>query len=248
VTDDSKRNLQEYLLWVVALQRSMEAALVGDPSNIWKHGGYKQFAHKYNQLLAEIGRNIPLPPILDMYNLDVIPGIGDTVAVQQKEIFESVHANVSILRAFLEGKAGTVENETVALRDFFQAKLRSAVFRPPDLEREVQDAIEQLLIGRGLQKGQDYDREVGRAKISSKEVIPDFIMLRLSLAIEVKLTKSAARVKEVIDEINADIAGYSKRYGSILFIVYDLGHIRDEVEFRRDLESQGNVAILVVKQ
>jgi hypothetical protein len=248
VTDDSNRKLREYLLWVVALQRSMEVALGGDPSNVWKHGGYKQFARKYNQILAEIGKNIPLPPILDLYNLDVIPSIGNTVTVQQKEIFEGVHANVSILRAFLEGKVGTVENETVALRDFFQARLRSAIFRPPDLERDVQDAIEQLLIGRGLQKGQDYDREVGRVKISSKEAVPDFIMLRLSLAIEVKLTKSAARVKEVVDEINADIAAYSKRYASILFIVYDLGYIRDEVEFRHDLESQGAIAILVVKQ
>ena len=52
----------------------------------------------------------------------------------------------------------------------------------------------------------------------------------------------------MIDEINADIAAYSKGYASLLFIVYDLGFVRDEVEFRHDLEAQGNTAVLVVKQ
>ena len=247
--EQSKKLLREYLLWAVALQRSMEVALQGeDPANIWKHGGYKQFARKYDQILTEVAANVKLPPILDRYNLDKIPGAGDTVAFQQKEIFEGVYANVSLLRSLLEGKIGIIENETIALRDFIQSRLRSAIFRPPEIEREVQDAIEQLLIGRGLQKGQDYDREIGRVKISVKEVVPDFAMLRLSLAIEVKLVKTAARVKEIVDEINADIAAYSKRYTSLMFIVYDLGYIRDEVELRHDLETQGNVAILVVKQ
>ncbi len=249
MSEQNKDKLREYLLWAVALQRSMEVALRGeDPSNVWKHGGYKQFARKYSQILAEVVANVPLPPILDQYDLEKIRGGGDTLAFQQKEIFEGVYANVSLLRSLLEGKIGVVENETVALRDFFQSRLRSAIFRSPESEREVQDALEQLLIGRGLQKGQDYDREVGRVKMSSKEVVPDFVMLRLSLAIEVKLIKSAARVKEVVDEINADIAAYSKRYTSVMFIVYDLGYIRDEIEFRHDLESQASVAVLVVKQ
>jgi len=66
-----------------------------------------------------------------------------------------------------------VDDEIAALRDFLQVRLRSAVLRPPQEERDVQDAIEQVLIGRGLIKGQDYDRETGRVKVSTKEVIPD---------------------------------------------------------------------------
>jgi hypothetical protein len=107
--------------------------------------------------------------------------------------------------------------------------------------------VEQLLIGRGLQKGQSYDREVGRVKVSTKEAIPDFIIPRLSLALELKFVKSAARVQEIVDEINADIVAYSKGYRSLMFIVYDLGHIRDELEFRRDLEILGDVSVVVVK-
>jgi hypothetical protein len=241
--------LREYLRWTDALQRSMEVALRGeDPANVWKHGGYKQFARKYNQIVEAIASTMSLPPILDRYDLAKIPGGGDTLAFQQKEIFEGVHADVSLLKSFLENKIGVVEDETAAIRDFFQAKLRSAIFRTPESEREIQDAVEQLLIGRGLQKGQEYDREVGRVKVSSKEAVPDFILHRLSLAIELKLIKNTGRIREVVDEINADVAAYSKRYRSLLFIVYDLGYIRDEIEFRHDLEVAGNVAVVVVKQ
>lgn len=51
----------------------------------------------------------------------------------------------------------------------------------------------------------------------------------------------------MVDEINADIAAYSKGYRSLFFVVYDLGYIRDEIEFRHDLETAGNVSIIVVK-
>jgi len=54
-------------------------------------------------------------------------------------------------------------------------------------------------------------------------------------------------VKEAVDGINADIAAYFKQYRSLLFIVYDLGHIRGELEFREDLERSGNVSVIVVK-
>ncbi len=119
--------------------------------------------------------------------------------------------------------------------------------RPPEKERDVQDAIELLLIGKGYLKGLDYDREVGRVKVSAKEVIPDFHLPKLGLALEVKLTNSGARVKEAIDEINADIAAYSKQYSRLLFVVYDMSSIRDIPEFTRDLERNGNTSVIVVK-
>ena len=64
---------------------------------------------------------------------------------------------------------------------------------------------------------------------------------------EVKLVKVTSRVREVIDEVNADVAADSKRYRTMLFIGYDLGHIRDDTEFKHDLEAPGNVSIVVVK-
>ncbi len=125
--------------------------------------------------------------------------------------------------------------------------IRRAIFSTPEKELDVQNAVEQILIGKGLQKGQDYDREVGRVKISSKEVIPDFIFPRQSLALEIKLVKSRSRVGEVIDEINADIVSYSKGYSHLIFLVYDVGQIRDEAEFRRDIELEGKIDIIIIK-
>ena len=243
----NKDQLREYIRWTDALLRSMETVLQKDPANVWKHAGYKQFARKHNQIVAEVSRNLSIPPIIDQFDLERMPGIADTLAIQQKQYFETVHANASVLKAYLESQLGVVDDETVALRDFLQARLRSAIFRPPEKERDIQDAVEQLLIGRGLLKGQDYDREVGRVKMSVKELVPDFILIKLRLALEVKLSNTPARVKVLVDEINADIAAYSKHYRSVFFLVYDLGHIRDEAEFRRDLEHDRNVSVILVK-
>jgi hypothetical protein len=215
VGDPDRERLREFLHWTDALLKSMDAALRGeDPGNMWKHAGYRQFARKYVQIAAEVSRTVALPSVLDGYDVDKMPGVGGT----QKEWFEGVYANAALLKGFLESKIGVVEDETAALRDFFRARLRSAVFAIPENERQVQDVVEQLLIGRGLQKGEDYDREVGRVKVSAKEAVPDFIMMKLGLAIEVKLVTRPGRAKEVVDEINADIAAYSKAYRTLLFI------------------------------
>ena len=218
MTEIEKNKLRQHLKLSVSLLHAMDAALHAEHSeNHWKYGGYKQFARKYMQIVDLISKEIELPPIMDYYDLERIPGGGDTLPFQQKEIFESVYANLSLLRAFLETKIGVVEDEILVIRDFLQSRVRSAIFRRPDTERDIQEVVEQLFIGRGMQKGQDYDREVGRVKISSKESVPDFIILKLSLAIEVKFVKNTTRVSEIIDEISADIAAYGKTYRQLLF-------------------------------
>jgi len=243
-----KNKLREYVKWLDSLLRSMDRCLSSeDPGNVWKHSGYKQFARKFRQIATVIAQDVPIPPIVDVFDDEKMPGSTSTIAMQQKDIFEAVHANASVLKGYLESQLGVVEDEVGALRDFLQARLRAAVLRPPERERDVQDALEQILIGRGLVKGQDYDREVGRVKVSVKEVVPDFIFPRLSLAIEVKLIKDAARVKDVVDEINADTVSYSRRYQRIVFVVYDMGFIRDELEFRHDLEVAEAISVIVVK-
>jgi hypothetical protein len=248
VADTDKNQIRQFIKWTDALMRAMDQAVrVDDPHGLWKHAGFKQFARKYNDLVSLISKGVPLPPLLDIYKLDAIRGNADTLPFQRKEIFDGVYANLSLLKGILENELGVVDDETSALRDFFQARLRSAMLHDPQKEVDVQDAVETLLIGRGLQKGVDYDREVGRVKVSLKEVIPDFVVPKLSLAIEIKLIKTQNRVREVIDETNADVAAYSKNYRSLMFIMYDLGHIRDEIEFKQDLEDPGNVAVLVVK-
>ncbi len=244
-----REQLKEFLHITNALLDSMNVSMRNEreSTNIWRYSGFWQYARKYNQLVQIISQVIQINTIVDIFDMEKLPSIGDTVPSQQKAYFESVHANLSILKAYLETKLDIKADEIESLTNFLQINLRKAVFHEPEKEREIQDAIEQLLIGRGLTKGIDYDRETGRVKVSIKEVIPDFIFSRLGLALEVKLSKDRNKSRAIVDEINADIQAYGKKYSSILFAIYDLGTIRDEVEFKQDLEITDQVFVVIVK-
>jgi hypothetical protein len=246
--DSSKRDDVRLLFQSAkALLGSMNASIAGDQTDQWRFTAYWTFIRKYNSLVEAVGKCIGLGPTIEMYDLTKVPTIGNTIPIQQKELFYSVHANLSILCAYLENALGIKEDEVLNLANFFQSNLRRAMFKVPEKELEVQDAVEQLLIGRGFDKGVDYDRETGRVKVSIKEVVPDFIFPRLGLALEVKLAKDVGKARAIVDEINADIVAYGKKYAFILFVVYDLGSIRDEMEFKRDLELTDGVSVIVVK-
>jgi hypothetical protein len=121
------------------------------------------------------------------------------------------------------------------------------VLRHPEKEVEVQNGIEALFVGRGMGKGTDYDRETGRVKTSGKGSVPDFIVSRLKLCLEVKLSKSKDDLRTIVDQINADIREYASRYERQFFVVYDLGVIRDEAEFKSGLEDAPGVTVLIIK-
>lgn len=242
-----RERLRESLLVVTALKESMEQAVRSDANNMWKHSAYKQYMQKYNEIVVHIRSFAEIAAPISVFDLDNVPGWGDTVWPMQKMYFDSVHANLAILEAYLVAKLDLQAERATTLRHFLEANLRKAVFDSPMHEREIQNAVEQLLIGRGLTKGIDYDREVGRVKFSIKEVVPDFILPKLSLAVEVKLAKTDAKAKTIVDEINADIRSYGKGYKQVLFVVYDLGTIRDTLEFVRDLEATEGVEVIVVK-
>jgi hypothetical protein len=159
-----------------------------------------------------------------------------------------VYTEVLVFITSLEGVAGRRQQAVSELHQFFLANLRRAMLRPPECEKDVQDVVETLLIGRGYSKGTDYDRETGRVKYSGKEFVPDFIIPSQSIAVELKLVGDAKRVKDVIDEMNADIPAFRTRYERVLFVVYDLGFIRDEYEFRSGLEKNDGVDVCLVKQ
>lgn len=216
---DQRRVYREALLTVSALRRSMEHAVRSDPDAVWKHSAYRHYMRKYNDVVRHIQQQVAIPAPIDLYDIDKVPTSGNTVMAAQKEYFESVHANLSILEAWLSGKVDRPAEKSEDLRHFLEASLRKAIFDPPQMEREVQNAIEQLLIGRGMAKGVDYNRETGRVKVSIKECIPDFILPRLSLALEVKLAKTETKAKAIVDEINADIQAYGRAYDRLLFVV-----------------------------
>ena len=244
----NREKLKELLHIANALLESMNASRRIDTENIWRYSGYWEYARKYNQLIGAITQIIQVNAIIDLYDLNNLPTMGNTIPMQQQAYFEGVHANLSIVKAYLESKLDLKTDEITELTNFLQVKLRKVIFITPEKEINVQDAIEQLLIGRGLIKGIDYDRETGRVKVSIKEVVPDFIFPHLSMALEVKLSKDKEKSRAIVDEINADIKAYRKKYSSILFVVYDLGTIRDEVEFKQDLETTDGISVIIIKQ
>lgn len=159
---------------------------------------------------------------------------------------EQVLITTKMLYSALEGNMDFADDEFDNFENFISTRLRSVVFEVPQKEATVQNAIEALLLGRGMSKGTDYDRESGKFEFSGKEYIPDFIIPKLGLCIEVKLLREGKKSK-IIEEISADVTVYSKQYQRQLFVVYDLGSIQNEVEFRKDIENSREIKVVIVK-
>lgn len=212
-----------------------------------RYASFADMARTYNDLAELTISFIGKSSIIYTFNLDKLPTCGGSVWPVQKRILEQVLTNSRLLLSTLEGNVDFQDDEFDNIESFIKSRLRSAVFNEPEKEVEVQNVIESLLLGRGLSKGIDYDRESGKLEFSGKEYIPDFIIPKMSLCIEVKLLKNGRKSK-MIEEISADITAYSKEYSRQLYVVYDLGVIQNENEFRRDIENSGdNIKVIVVK-
>lgn len=246
-TLDETRALKVLLAQVRGFCDSIQDILHNqDTAEIGRYSSFKDMAHTYNDL-AETARGLlRVPSMFYTFNVDEIPSFGDTVWPVQKKILEQVWVSAKLLYSSLEGSLDFADDEFDNLENFIQSRLRTVIFEKPQKEVEVQNAIEALLLGRGLSKGTDYDRETGKIEFSGKEYIPDFIIPKLQLCIEVKLLRDSRKSK-VIEEISADITAYAKQYERQLFVVYDLGVIQNVEEFRRDIENSGNVKVIIVK-
>ena len=247
---DTKEQLKGLLRNTIALQGVMRDSLssaTGDHANVGKYSSFKMFMRKYNVIAKEAFPLLQSSTMLDAFNLDDIKGSANYTWPTQKELFDNVYTNVAMLRSLLESTIGYAEDETQNLKDFIQANLRRVVFTVPEKELEIQNSIESLIVGRRMAKGIDYDRETGRVKTSGKESIPDFIFPNLKLCLEVKLSKSRDDLRSIVDEINADVRCYGTKYERQLYVLYDLSSIRDEAEFKKDIESTPGVSVVIVK-
>ncbi len=249
MTYDTNQAIRLLISQAKALKNSVVMAL--SDSSTQAHNRYvsfKSFAIQYNLIAVEAEKVLNMKPKeFSYYVTEKMGNHMDTLWGFQKEIMESVNLSTGILIANLESYTEFTEDEFDNLENFFKSRLRTAIFSIPQKELEVQNAVESLLIGKCMTKGNDYDRESGKLEFSGKEYIPDFIISKLNLCIEVKLLREGKRSR-IIDEINADITAYSTHYQRLMFIVYDLGVIRDESEFRRDIENAGEaIKVIIVK-
>src|SRR6266704_2194735 len=151
------------------------------------------------------------------------------------------------LEGVYEGKDTPKESsEIVKILSLIEIKLRKTVRDKPQAESEVKDALESLFIGADLDK--EFTREKENLVYSSKTYIPDFAFRRISTVVEAKLCDTPKREKEIIAEINDDILAYKTAYANLIFVVYDLGMIRDRDMFAGSIEqAHQQVIIRVIK-
>lgn len=143
-----------------------------------------------------------------------------------------------------EGKdTGSEASLVLKVLNLLESKLRKVVRQAPQKEKDVQDALESLFVGAEVA----YSREADSIEYSTKTYTPDFSVSRADLSIEVKLCNREGREKEIIAEINDDILAYKTKFGNIIFVVYDVGLIRDVERFIGNFGDQNGVIVKVVK-
>lgn len=246
---EKTKQIKFLLLRCKKLKENMLRTLSDSSTDVTgRYTSYRHYAEEHRYLSNEVGKVIDLSnERILFYDVNKMKGSGDTTWTYQKQIIESLVSYTDTLIAFLEKEAGFIEDEYSNLTDFLNNKLRSIIFNIPETEKEVQNAIECLFIGKGWQKGIDFYRESG-LKFSGRNYIPDFIIPKLELSLEVKLLKDESRKSKIIEEINADITAYSKEYQRQLFVIYDIGIIRDEIEFKHDIEnSKKDIKVIIIK-
>jgi len=228
------------------LEKTIVDIMESDSPDHAKYTSYKDMAGIYNDIV-ENAKGVIKVGMYYTFNVDDMKGWADSLWPDMKRIMDTVLASTRVLISSLESTIDFVDIEIDNIENFISTKLRSNIFSTPSSEIEIQNAIEGLFVGRNLSKGIDYDREAGKFNFSGREYIPDFILPKLNTCIEVKFLKDRKRKSSMIEQIDADITAYKKEYENILFVLYDLGIIRDVVEFRRDIESYDGVKILIVK-
>ncbi len=187
-------------------------------------------------------------------SLDPEPQIEETHQVAYRHQLDSAkglllaakdHLGRADIDSVYEGKdTGPESSEIVKIINLAEFKLRKVIRNSPKSEKEVQDAFENLLVGADV----PYSRESVSIEYSSKTYRPDFTIDKIDLAVEIKFCNTDDREKPMIAEINDDILAYQTKYGNLLFVVYDTGHIRDVDRFKDEFEKNQKVIVKVVKQ
>lgn len=136
-------------------------------------------------------------------------------------------------------------DNVVKILSIIENQLRKTIRSEPENEKEVQNNIENLFLGAGLD--QDFSREKDIIEYSSKTYIPDFTFNMLNIVLEVKFCKTKRRIAGIISEINDDIVAYKTKYTNLIFVIYDVGMIRDQDAFRNSLELNENVVVRIIK-
>lgn len=148
------------------------------------------------------------------------------------------------IKSVYEGKDTPKEaSEILKIVSLIENNLRKAIRNKPTSEKDIQNALDVLFIGAGL----EFAREQERISYSSKTYQPDFVFNRIGTVVETKFCDRAGREKEIIGEINDYIVAFKTKYPNLIFVVYDVGMIRDVNKFKESFEQKESVVVIVVK-
>jgi hypothetical protein len=204
---------------------------------------YYVFQRRYNILYAQVCTELGVPSLPIGHPVEYNNPY-DTLRLSWAGYLNDVVVETGQLLAYLDNYLGVPIKVTSTLVEDIDDKLRAIIRKKPEDEKEVQDAVENLLIA----KDYEYGREKVSIPYSSKYYVPDFTFDALNTALDVKICNSANDEKKIIDEINADIPAYKTKYKYVVFVVYDTGFIRDTLVFVKGIEKNNpNVYVTVVK-
>lgn len=248
MTSEEQKDIEILISQAKAVEVTMVQILNQENAN-GKYASCVDFIRRYQHLANQSKKYLKGYAMMTNYNIDKLPNPYDLIPMQQCELFQSALTSLRVLIAALENSSDYNDNEFNNLLNKIESKLRSLMIDKPEKEKEVQDNVERLFISNSMNKGIEYDRETGKFNFSGREYIPDFILPKFNCCVEIKLIKEKKHLKKMIEEINADITAYSKKYEKLLFIVYDLGCIRDIDEFKRDIElsKEKEIKVIIIK-
>ncbi len=238
-------NRAEEFLKSIELIYEMESRDKSQYAKMTAFSGYITFAQQLQFLVLDVIKDFP---DAQFYTFDASKmNFAKSVYQTRKNIMDGILIESGKICAFLRAKLGEEHEEIQKVIKLIRLNLRSIVRSTPTNEKEIQEKIEDLLIGAGYVRGSDFDRETGRVKTGVKESIPDFVFNTLDFCIEAKIVKDKAGPKRVTEEINADIRSYGTTYSNIFFLVYDIGGQVSNVEhFKHNIVGK-HVYLEVVK-
>ncbi len=161
-------------------------------------------------------------------------------------VLESVEQGIGVYE-HIQSESGLIDLNPKAAIDIESAIERALrpAFRDvqPKSEKEVQDAIENILNALGI----NFTRDRKVTSVAGKAFKPDFIVGEIDLAIEVKLAKEGYGAAKIQESINADISAYRTKWKNLLFIIYDLGVINDPYKFQTENTKLFGISVRVIK-
>lgn len=201
---------------------------------------FDEAGESYNLPLA--GRTISL--LEDVFN-PVVYNVLISCGGFQLTI-DTINRCIGFYEYLVETKKTINDLKTTPLIDIISSinkNLRKSFKKPPKDENELLDEIETILNNKNVK----FSREKESIAYSSKSYIPDFVIKDLEAVIEGKLCNSAGDEKKIIPQINDDIVAYKTKYKNLIFIVYDVGTIRDVDKFKENIKDVPGVYIEVIK-